>query len=139
MRLLTTLSLLLLAAAAGCGASSEAPAPAAPTVDLRITVWPLGEGRSTAKKYTLRCNPAGGTLPNGRRACERLLALRAAFAPVPRDTACTEIFGGPHQALVTGTFRGRTVKARFGRTDGCQISRWDKHRFLFPGALTGAS
>jgi len=137
MRLLTTLSLLLLAASAGCGSSSEA-APAAAT-DLRITVWPQGEGKAPTRKYTLRCNPAGGTLPNARRACERLLALRAAFAPVPRDTACTEIFGGPHEAIVTGTFRGRTVKARFERTDGCQISRWDKHRFLFPGAPTGAS
>ena len=138
MRLLTTLSLLLLAATAGCGASSEA-APAAPTIGLRITVWPQGEGKAPTRKYTLRCNPTGGTLPNARRACERLVALRTPFAPVPRDTACTEIYGGPDQALVTGTFRGRAVRARFGRTDGCQISRWDKHRFLFPGAPTSAS
>jgi len=138
MRLLTTLSLLLLAAAAGCGASSEAPAPAAPTVDLRITVWPQGEGRSTAKKYTLRCNPAGGTLPNGRRACERLLALRAAFAPVPRDTACTEIFGGPQTATVRGTYRGQPVTLDLSRSDGCTTAQWDRLGAVLPPVLTAS-
>jgi hypothetical protein len=28
---------------------------------------------------------------------------------------------------VTGTFRGKPVDARFKRTDGCEIGRWDAY------------
>jgi len=58
--------------------------------------------------------------------------MRRPFRPVPADTACTEIYGGPHVAEVRGRFRGRRVSAQFTRTDGCQIERWNRVRFLFP-------
>jgi hypothetical protein len=31
-----------------------------------------------------------------------------------------------------GLFRGETVDARFTRTDGCELARWNRHSFLFP-------
>ncbi|TLM75168.1 serine protease inhibitor [Pseudarthrobacter sp. NamB4] len=37
---------------------------------------------------------------------------------------CTQQYGGPQVAVVTGTFHGRTVESVFTRTDGCEISRW---------------
>ena len=40
---------------------------------------------------------------------------------------CTEIYGGPQTATVTGTFRGEPVSAEFSRTNGCEIARWDGH------------
>jgi hypothetical protein len=46
--------------------------------------------------------------------------------------ACTEIYGGPQVAEVRGTFKGRRIQARFTRANGCEIDRWDRHRFLFP-------
>jgi hypothetical protein len=54
------------------------------------------------------------------------------FAPVPKDTACTQVYGGPQEADVTGTYRGRPVNAHFDRGNGCEIARWDKVAFLFP-------
>jgi hypothetical protein len=47
---------------------------------------------------------------------------------------CSEIYGGPQEALVTGTLRGNRVFARFSRTDGCQLERWSRVSFLFPDA-----
>jgi Tol biopolymer transport system component len=100
---------------------------------LTIHVWPGGKQRaSQPRRWTLACQPARGTLPGAGRACRRLLALRRPFRPVPRDAVCTEIYGGPQVAEVRGRLRGRRVAGRFTRTDGCQIERWNRVRFLFP-------
>jgi hypothetical protein len=104
----------------------------ATVVSLHISVWPNGEGRPGMRSYTLRCAPAAGTLPHRAAACTKLTRLEHPFAPTPRGVACTQIYGGPQEALVTGRFRGRLVRARFGRKDGCQIARWNRVRFLFP-------
>ncbi len=44
---------------------------------------------------------------------------------------CTAVYGGPGQALVTGTLAGRKLYARFRRTNGCEIARWQRLSFLF--------
>ena len=94
-----------------------------PSANLRITVW--SQGRAHAPHgTTLRC-------PSGAPACRQLGALAGPFAPTPPQTACSQIYGGPQEALVTGTFRGRKVWARFTRRDGCAIARWDRVAFLF--------
>ena len=118
-----------LAAVVAVGAPAASPATAS---GLRIVVWPEGPGeRSFAR--TLRCDPAGGTLRRPVDACRRLAQLERPFAPVPRDVACTQIFGGMQEARVTGTYRGRRIWVRFNRRDGCQIARWNRHAFLFAG------
>jgi hypothetical protein len=58
--------------------------------------------------------------------------VKRPFRPVPAGVACTQIYGGSQTALVTGTFRGRRVRATFNRHDGCEIARWNAVRFLFP-------
>lgn len=93
--------------------------------ELTITVK-AGRGRGE-RTYSLRCEPAGGDHPDPEAACRLLNELKDPFAPVPADAMCTEIYGGPQTATVTGTLRGEPVNARFSRTDGCQIARWDKH------------
>jgi Subtilisin inhibitor-like len=118
----------------GCGAFGEAgdsesgSATTASTTDLVITVWPQGQGR--ARKWTLSCEPVGGTLPRAASACSRLTI--EALRPLPRDTICTQVYGGPQKARVTGRVDGRRVAARFSRVNGCEIHRWDSVRFLFP-------
>ncbi len=80
---------------------------------------------------------AGGGMrvfPKGRSACRQLATLPTeAFAPVPGDVACTEIYGGPQVAFVFGQIAGKDVEASFARTNGCEIARWNRVRFLFPG------
>jgi hypothetical protein len=124
MRGIVTLAVaLVLAGAAAAGG---------PRTSLTITVWPDGR-KQESKAWTLRCAPVAGTLPRATRACSSLAALRRPFAPVPPELACTEIYGGPAEALVIGSHRGRRVWAHFSRTDGCQIDRWQRHAFLFGG------
>ncbi|MCY0904384.1 serine protease inhibitor [Arthrobacter sp. H14-L1] len=48
---------------------------------------------------------------------------------------CTQQYGGPQVAIVTGQFKGRRVNCRFQLTDGCEIARW---RALAPLLGTGA-
>ncbi|MFJ5955902.1 serine protease inhibitor [Paenarthrobacter sp. NPDC092416] len=64
------------------------------------------------------------------------------FFPVPRpDRLCTQQYGGPQVALVTGWFRGRKVYSQFSRTDGCEIARWRTMASLLgnTGGSTGAT
>jgi Subtilisin inhibitor-like len=106
------------------------------STSLHITVWAEGKG-AAAQSWTLRCAPVAGTLPRRGSACRRLARISRPFAPVPRDAACSQIYGGPQVALVTGSFRGREIRATFNRKNGCEIERWDRVRFLFPGAISG--
>lgn len=101
---------------------------------LHVTVWPNGRGQTPAQAYTLRCAPVGGTLPRRAAACRQLARLKAPFAGTPKNVACTEIYGGPQQAVVSGRLRGRQVRATFNRRDGCEIERWNRVAFLFPAA-----
>jgi hypothetical protein len=106
-------------------------APAART-DLRLVLWVKGEGIGSPRVLTLRCEPAGGTLPSPLGACRRLGRLAAPFAPVPAGSACSNIYSGPQVGIVTGSFRERRVRAVFKRTDSCQTERWNRVSFLFP-------
>jgi hypothetical protein len=64
-------------------------------------------------------------------ACRRLLAAgRGIFAPTPGGIACTMIYGGPQEALITGTLRGEKVWTRLRRRNGCEIARWNRVAFL---------
>jgi hypothetical protein len=126
------------AVATGCAAGQATSGSGSSTVvkpggrtALEIATWRRGTD-GPVRVWTLRC-PPGGTLPAAARACSRLDALGAkAFKPVPPNMACTQVYGGPQVAEVRGTFDGRRIKARFTRVDGCQIDRWNRHRFLFP-------
>jgi len=85
------------------------------------------------KVATLRCNPPRGTVARPAAACRRLTtAGRALFAPTPAGVACTQIYGGPQIAVVTGMLAGRRLWARFMRRDGCEVDRWNRVAFLFP-------
>ena len=92
-------------------------------------------GGAPAKHWTLRCGPAGGTLPHAASACTKLARLRAPFAPTPRGMMCADIVYGPESAEITGTLRGRPVVAHLTRRDSCEEARFMRVRFLFPVKL----
>lgn len=118
-------------AACGPSGSSDSGSGSAPAsaTELTVTVQPQGDA-GPARTWTLRCDPPGGNHPRVRTACTRLTA--AALRPLPPDTICTQIYGGPQTARVRGRIDGRPVDARFGRSNGCEIHRWDSVGFLFP-------
>ena len=118
---------------AGCGGEDGegnredgGGSPAAPTTELTVTVWP--EGRDgPVRERRVECP--------GAAVCGELSLRR--LAPVPRDLACTAIYGGPSVARVTGTLRGEPVNERFSLEDGCQIARWERNRDLLGRAGRG--
>lgn len=121
----------LLAVLAGCGGYEGGKTPGTQTV-LSITAWPNGKDAGGKRQWKLYCDRSGGTLPNPEAACRRLETFNSPFAPTQSGAMCTQEYGGPAVAEIEGLYHGETVDARFTRTDGCEISRWDSHRFLFP-------
>jgi Subtilisin inhibitor-like len=92
---------------------------------LTILVYPQGMDGSH-ERWTLRCGPTGGSHPSAVAACRKLNSVSQPFKPVPKTAVCTAIYGGPDVAIVSGTFRGRRVWAKFRLADGCQIARWKR-------------
>jgi len=118
----------------GTGAADTASRPDR----LTITVEDTGD-RTLDGTYRLRCRPAGGDHPDPRAACdalERATAHGDPFRPVRADSKCTRIYGGPATARITGTWHGRPVDARFRRTDGCEIDRWNKLEPVLPKTVS---
>ncbi|MEU6990697.1 SSI family serine proteinase inhibitor [Streptomyces sp. NPDC046465] len=129
--MLRRLALTAVASAAALSAlptTAHATAPA-PTPTDRLTVTVADSGGESDGRYVLNCHPTGGTHPNAAEACRRLQEVtvygKDPFAPVPRDAMCTMQYGGPATAHITGTWQGRPVDARYSRSDGCEIGRWN--------------
>jgi hypothetical protein len=109
---------------AGCGSGSFGGDDGG--TSLTVTYRPQGSESGDSETWTLTCDPAGGTLADPETACEHVAdGGSELFDPVPLDTACTEIYGGPQVAQVDGTVDGEPVSAAFDRTNGCEISRWE--------------
>ena len=128
MRGLLVLLLFGLAACAAPAGSSAAPSstssPSAAGEDLVISL-DRGDG-TEPERYTLRCGDSpDGDHPDAAAACTHLEGLTAPFAPLPADMMCTEQYGGPETAHITGRWNGEPVDLELSRTDGCRISQWD--------------
>ena len=118
-------------ALAALAAYSSAAAGTADRTSLRVAYKRTATADPVVRVVT--CSRVPGTGMEPTRACARLDELVRPFAPVPDGSVCTEIYGGPQTARVTGTFRGRRIWVVFRRTNGCEIDRWNRHAFLFPG------
>jgi hypothetical protein len=121
----------VIVAVVGCGASSAGMAT--PSTDLKVSFFPEGRSEGARTLWTLRCEPTGGTLPRRAAACQKLATMKNPFAPLPKDLQCTDIYGGPEQALITGSHNGRRVWVVLGQRNGCEIARWKKLAFLTAG------
>ncbi|WP_323960156.1 serine protease inhibitor [Arthrobacter sp. JZ12] len=102
---------------------------AAGTANLTISIRLSPE--SQPKEYVLECSRDGvgssTTMPNAEAACEVVRRLGASFFNAKPDPnkMCTQQYGGPQTATITGTVDGQRVHAYFSATDGCEIARWN--------------
>jgi hypothetical protein len=127
---------VIVVAGLGCGSASSAPsedAAADATTSLNIAFWPEGREDGTAKRWTLRCGPVGGTHTRKAAACSRLASIQRPFAAAPKNEVCTQVYGGPDQAVVSGEHRGQRVWVLLSLSDGCKIARFKQLEFLVPG------
>jgi hypothetical protein len=123
-----------------CGGSGDALAPEAGNLvaDLRVTVKPEGPG-GPERLRRVECAVLGQDAIDPR--CRVLGGLEPRdLDPVPRRTACAQVYGGPGTAGVTGDLRGVRVSADFDLTDPCEIARWRRNAALLgaPGVGHGA-
>jgi hypothetical protein len=110
---------LFLGACGGDEREAEAPSPSARS-QLTVTVFAEGpDGPASTRTVDCEAEP---------RAC------RVPLAPTAPDVACTEIYGGPATATVSGWRDGKPVRAEFSRTNGCEIARWDRAEALLGAA-----
>jgi hypothetical protein len=99
--------------------------------DLRIEV-DLADGTSP-QAWTLTCvGFVEGSHPRAEEACAHLDGMTDPFAPLPADVMCTEQYGGPQTAHITGRWRGEPVDLDLSRVDGCRISQWDAFGPVLP-------
>jgi hypothetical protein len=123
LRRVAVLAALSLAA---CG-SDEPTTPATgggsdELANLVVTLDADGQESQPAKELKVDC-----AAPTDSPACGAAAGISAAdLAATEEDVACTQQFGGPETATITGTLRGEPVNVRFSRSDGCEIARWDR-------------
>ncbi|WP_430228894.1 SSI family serine proteinase inhibitor [Pseudarthrobacter oxydans] len=128
---------------------APAPEPAAPSsgpgqgnAELAIAFKPSAD--ESEVNYTLVCvdgtPDAESNHPTADAACSALKENAALLSPSPKraDQVCTEQYGGPQEATITGVVDGISVDAAFSRTNGCEISAWDAAKDVL-GAAGGAS
>ncbi|MGN7201223.1 SSI family serine proteinase inhibitor [Arthrobacter sp. SAFR-044] len=140
-------------AAPSADTETSVPAPAPATsrpsngpgqgnAELAITVVPSPGAPDV--NYTLVCSsgtPAEeSSHPNAAAACAALKDDPAIVAPAAPGTSqpCTQQYGGPQTATVTGVVDGVAVDSKFARTNGCEISAWEAAKDVL-GASGGAS
>ena len=135
---MTRLALLLLVPllATGCADTSSGVVDADAARDSYV-ISLAADDKSPVTTWRLTCVPAGGNHPEPAKACAALEAHSDPFDPVKPGTACTEIYGGPAVATITGSRSGTRVEARYTRTNGCEISRWDSLGPVIPGPVPG--
>lgn len=134
--------LLLLIGLTGCAAppggsgaepSSGAPAPSSAMADDELLLV-LDRGNGTEpERYTVSCDGApDGDHPDVSAACSHLAPLVEPFAALPSELACTQIYGGPETARITGRWNAADVDLEVSRTNGCLIAQWDSLGPLLP-------
>ncbi|NEK96151.1 hypothetical protein GCU67_18555 [Modestobacter muralis] len=113
--------------------SSSAAVPSGPADGELVVELVPGPGEA-AQTYELSCavTPAGD-LPDPAAACAQLSGQPDPFAALSGDTMCTQLFGGPQTARVSGRWAGEPVDLELSRTDGCRIAQWDRLGALLPG------
>lgn len=93
---------------------------------------------AVVQKWTLRCNPVGGTLLRPSSACRKLAKLTAPFEKPSPSEMCTQVYVSEEVAVVRGTWNGSRVHSRFTKSNGCEIRRWKDLNFLIQGKNTSS-
>jgi hypothetical protein len=117
-------------AIAGCGSARPvAVRDETPATSLRVQVRPMPG--AAVRRATLTCDgspAATGFITDSRAACALVSVAGKAQARLVAGSrpnqVCTQLYGGPQQAQVTGRIMGRPVDVTVTRADGCGVADW---------------
>jgi Subtilisin inhibitor-like len=128
----------VLAAGLSLGACATAAAPRAdggqdatnPSSKATLEVVESVPG-GQSRHWSLRCDPAGGTMPDAAAACRLLAADTTILHPVrATDIMCPAILQKARIFTITGTWYG--TKLHEVVTDGgCDLARWSRMAQIF--------
>ncbi len=119
---------------AACGST------VAPSTDGQVVMDPAANAKlqvvenvpgGQTRQWSLRCNPAGGTMPNAAAAC-RLLGTDAMILHPVRTThiMCPKIIANARTFTITGTWQGTRLHELVA-DGGCDLRRWSKMAQIF--------
>jgi hypothetical protein len=120
-------------------AAAAAPAPVTLTVHYRDRAGAVHVAHLRCRGDSAR---ADGYLraSGAHSACRQARKIATFLATRPDPTRiCTQIYGGPQRAHVTGTIGARRIDRRFKRTDGCEIDDWQHAVPLVPRVRVGVT
>ena len=118
-----------------CGESDEPAAQQATTGSAVIELTVLyddGSGRKTSGTLTCRGadRHAEGALQGRASAAELCAQARGVSELLTSEPdagrACTQVYGGPETAVVTGMIDGQKIERRFTRTNGCELADYTR-------------
>lgn len=96
-------------------------------VSLSVT---LSGANTTGQKWTLQCDPPGGTAPNPTLACAKLANGQSIMTTKPVRLMCPMILADARIYTITGVYYGKAVHLTI--VDGnCDLSRWSMLNQLF--------
>ncbi len=114
---------------AGC---AGAPSPGSSQVRADVSVV-IQDPQGSPVSYVIRCDDGeasvrGGAQIDAADACRALarpaVQNRLVRGPSP-EQVCTQVYGGPQTAMLSGTLDGQSVSTVVTRDDGCGIGDWD--------------
>ena len=85
------------------------------------------------QKWTIKCNPPGGSGKNANVICKKLLSIKDPFQMNQKDEMCAQIFESAEVAKVKGTWNGKPISNSYSKINGCEQARWKKISFLIQG------
>lgn len=163
MALIVAITLMFLAACSGDEttvadgsdddtSTTQAPSDGDDETPLGAGPYPVGTLEVTIThpdadplSYTISCLGDTATITpaveglNEQTACTALTddaARTLLFDGPPSDRVCTEIYGGPDEASITGTLDEQPVDVVITRNNGCGIDDWDSTLAgILPAAL----
>ncbi len=104
-----------------------------PIADLTFAIHPDGVDSAATADYQLSCLGDTATVTGDAPSSAGVMCLalnqldvRALLTNGPAaDRICTEIYGGPNVAVITGTLDSVDIDTVANRINGCAISDWD--------------
>jgi hypothetical protein len=103
---------------AGGTSSAGSHGPAAKAI---LTIKATDKAGGKVTRWTLRCDPPGGTAPDPAAACKTLFGAKDTFAPVRHRVMCPMIMVSGKQIVMDGTWFGKKVH-RVIIDGGCDLS-----------------